>query len=95
MANVTIKSALVLDRLRGSFVDKATGQTVDYAQVRLQEKSTRDLFVVSTKDEGVLASMVPGESVGPLDFEVVEPTSVRATKVRPAGGSTNSGVVRF
>jgi len=93
VATVDIPSALVLDRKKGNFENRQ-GENVRYAHAYLQDQETFDMFVVSVQDAHLLAPFEPGTVVGPVSFEVVEPTSIRAMKVRPVGGPAG-GAERF
>lgn len=95
MATTTkVASALVLDRFKDSFKNDK-GENVEYAQARLFDLEKREYIVVSTLDATALVGLNPGETVGPLEFDFVENTNIRASKVRPTGGSTRAAAQRF
>lgn len=87
MATTTkIESALVLDRFRDSFKNDK-GELVEYAQARLFDTATREFTTVSTLDISDLEDLVPGSTVGPLEFEFVDKTSIPSQKVKRIGKS--------
>jgi len=93
MATTTFDALNVLYRERGEFTNDA-GQQQPWGRAVCVDEATGDLVVVSAQPQD-LAAFPQGETVGPVEVEVVETTNIRATKVRPVGARSGGRSERF